>query len=256
MFTVRFLGTGTSQGIPVVGSRHPVNFSKDPKDKRFRSSVLLSKNGKNLNIDCGPDFRQQMLAAGVQTLEGIIFTHEHNDHVLGIDDTRSLSFHQRRPMDLFGCERTLGEIKGRFPYAFAENPYPGAPALYLHIIGDESFDFGGFHISPLKIMHDKLPILGFLIDEKFAYITDASFIPEETVKKILNVEVLVLNALRKKHPHHSHFTLEQAIEQSKRIGAKETYFTHISLDMGFHAETDAELPPQMHLAWDGLEIEI
>ena len=253
---IQFLGTGTSQGIPVIGSTHPVNFSKNPKDKRLRSSVLISKNGKNIVIDCGPDFRQQMLSANVQTLEAILFTHEHNDHVLGIDDTRPFSFHAQKPMDIYAKERVINEIKVRFPYVFADEKYPGAPSLNEHIIDSEAFEVTGFKVQPLEIRHGKLPILGFLIDEKFAYITDASFISEETLEKIKNVEVLVLNALRKKEKHYSHFTLEEALDIQKIVNPKQTYFTHISVSLGFHDEVELELPDNVRLAFDGLEIEI
>lgn len=256
MLKVQFLGTGTSQGIPVIGSDHPVNFSDNPKDKRLRSSVLLTKNNKNINIDCGPDFRYQMLRAGVKNMEAIIFTHEHNDHVLGIDDTRSLSFYAGKPMELYGNERTLKDIKSRFPYAFVENKYPGAPELELHTLTGEAFEKSGFHIQPLDIMHGKLPIYGFLIDEIFAYITDCSHIPEETMEKIYKVPVLVLGALRKHNPHHSHLTLDQAVELSDKIGAQKTYFTHMSLGIGFHDETQKTLPEGKFLAYDTLEIEI
>ncbi len=256
MLKIQFLGTGTSQGIPVIGSDHPVNFSTDPKDKRLRSSVLLSKNGRNIVIDCGPDFRQQMLCANNRTLEAILFTHEHNDHVLGIDDTRSYSHFAGKPMDIYGKERTLNEIKVRFPYVFAEEKYPGAPSLNVHIIQNEKFEVAGFQVEPLAVQHGNLSILGYLIDEKFAYITDASFLSNETLEKIKDIEVLVLNALRKKEKHHSHFTLEQALEIADLVKAKKTYFTHISLTLGFHEEVQAELPENRFLAYDGLEIEI
>lgn len=256
MLKVQFLGTGTSQGIPVIGSNHPVNFSTNPKDKRLRSSVLLTKNGLNLTIDCGPDFRYQMLRANVRTLEGILFTHEHNDHVLGLDDTRSFIHFAQKPMDIFASERTLNEIKLRFPYAFAEEKYPGAPSFKEHIIDGASLDFAGFHIEPLEVLHGKLPIYGFLIDQKFAYITDASFLPENTLEKIKNVDVLVLNALRKSEKHHSHFTLEEALEITAKTQPKRAYYTHISLSLGFHDEVQAELPKNIFLAYDGLEIEI
>lgn len=256
MLKIQFLGTGTSQGIPVIGSDHPVNFSTNPKDKRLRSSVLLSKNGQNIVIDCGPDFRQQMLRTNTRSLEAILFTHEHNDHVLGIDDTRSYSHFAGKPMDIYGKERTLNEIKVRFPYVFAEEKYPGAPSLNIHCIQNEKFEVAGFQIEPLEVQHGNLSILGYLIDGTFAYITDASFLPQQTLKKIRNVEVLVLNALRKKEKHHSHFTLEQALEISDLVQAKKVYFTHISLTLGFHEEIQRELPENRFLAYDQLEIEI
>lgn len=256
MLKIQFLGTGTSQGIPVIGSDHPVNFSTDPRDKRLRSSVLLTKNGQNLVIDCGPDFRQQMLRANIRTLEAILFTHEHNDHVLGIDDTRSYSYFAGKPMDVYGLKRTLDEIKVRFPYVFAEEKYPGAPSLNLHFVGNDPFEVAGFKVQPLEIQHGNLPIVGYLVDDKFAYITDASALHEKTLDTIQNVEILVLNALRKKERHHSHFTLEEALEISDWVKAKRAYFTHISLTLGFHEEVQKELPQNRFLAYDGLEIEI
>lgn len=256
MLKIQFLGTGTSQGIPVIASNHPVNFSSNPKDKRLRSSVLVSKNGQNLTIDCGPDFRYQMLRAHVNSLEGILFTHEHNDHVLGIDDTRPFIFHNQKPMDIFGNERTLQEIRARFPYVFADKKYPGAPSVEEHIIDLNPFEFAGFQIQPLAVNHGPLPILGYLIDAKFAYITDASSLPEETMEKIKNVDVLVLNALRKTEKHYSHFTLEEALDVVSIVNPKRSYFTHISLSLGFHDEVQPELPQNRFLAYDGLEIEI
>ncbi len=256
MLKIQFLGTGTSQGIPVIGSDHPVNFSTNPKDKRLRSSVLLTKNGQNIVIDCGPDFRQQMLRASARTLEAILFTHEHNDHVLGIDDTRSYSHFAGKPMDVYGLKRTLDEIKIRFPYVFAEEKYPGAPSLNLHFVGNDPFEVAGFRIEPLEIQHGDLPIIGYLVDDKFAYITDASFLSNKTLDKIKNVEILVLNALRKTEKHHSHFTLEQAIEIADEVNAGKAYFTHISLTLGFHDEVQQELPENRFLAYDELEIEI
>lgn len=253
---IQFLGTGTSQGIPIIGSKHPVNFSKNPKDKRLRSSVLLSKNGKNLVIDCGPDFRQQILRSGIETLDGILFTHEHNDHVLGIDDTRPFSHFANKPMDVFAEKRVLHEIRNRFPYVFASEKYPGAPSLNEHEIELNSFEFSNFQIEPLRIIHGELPILGYIIDQKFAYITDASYIPEESLDRLQNVEILVLNTLRKAEKHYSHFTLEEAIKISQDLHAKRTYFTHISVMLGFHDEVQAELPENIWLAYDGLELEI
>lgn len=256
MLYLEFLGTGTSQGIPVIGVDHPVNFSKDSKDKRLRSSVLLSKNGKNLTIDCGPDFRYQMLRADVKHLEGILFTHEHNDHVLGLDDTRPYIHLSGRAMDLFGQQRTLDEIKGRFPYAFSEKKYPGAPSFNLHPIGTEAFELAGFHIQALEVQHGHLPIYGYLIDGCLAYITDASFLSAETLEKIKGVEVLVLNALRKERKHASHFTLEEALEVVNLVKPKKAYFTHISLDLGFHEVVQSGLPENIFLGYDGLKIEI
>lgn len=253
---IQFLGTGTSQGIPIIGSDHPVNFSKNPKDKRLRSSVVITKNNKNINIDCGPDFRYQMLRAGIKTMEGILYTHEHNDHVLGLDDTRPFIHLSGKPMDIFGLKRTLNEIRVRFPYAFADQKYPGAPSINEHSIDMDEFIFAGFKIQPLEVIHGGMDIRGYMIDNKFAYITDASHLPESTIERIANAEVLVLSALRKKEKHFAHFTLEEAVEMAERINPGKAYFTHISLGMGFHDETQSELPENIFLAYDGLEIEI
>lgn len=253
---IQFLGTGTSQGIPVIGSQHPVNFSNNPKDKRLRSSVLLSKGDKNIVIDCGPDFRQQMLRTGVTTLEAILFTHEHNDHVLGIDDTRPFIHFSQKPMEVYGSKKVLSEVRSRFPYVFSEVKYPGAPTLNEHAISTEPFEVAGFHVQALEVMHGNLPIYGYLIDGKFAYITDASYLPDETIEKIKGVDVLVLNALRKEEKHFSHFILGEAIEVSKLVNPGTAYFTHISVGLGFHDEVEKELPENIFLAYDGLEISI
>lgn len=253
---IEFLGTGTSQGIPIIGGNHPVNFSQNPKDKRLRTSALISKGNKNIVIDCGPDFRQQMLRANVHTLDAILLTHEHNDHVLGLDDTRPFIHIAQKPMDIYAQKRVLGEIRSRFPYAFAEEKYPGAPSFNENIIDEQPFEVAGFHVQPLEIMHGTLPIHGFLIDEKIAYITDASFISDKVIERIHGVEVLILNALRKERPHCSHFILNQALETVDRISPKKAYFTHISVEMGFHDETQAELPANVFLAYDELKIEI
>jgi phosphoribosyl 1,2-cyclic phosphate phosphodiesterase len=197
-----------------------------------------------------------MLRANIRELDGIVFTHEHNDHVLGIDDTRPFSHFSEKPVEIYAWERVLNEIKIRFPYVFAEEKYPGAPSLNMNFIEKENFEVSGIQFQPLEIMHGDLPILGFLIDEKFAYITDASFIPEETMKKIRNVEVLVLNALRKSEKHYSHFTLEEGLEIAEKLNAGKVYFTHISVTMGFHEEVQKELPANAFLAYDGLEIQI
>lgn len=253
---LQFLGTGTSQGIPVIANSHPVNFSEDTRDKRLRTSALLSKNGRNLNIDCGPDFRYQMLRANVQSMEGILFTHKHTDHIMGLDDTRPFIHLSRKPLEIFGNEETIQDIKVKFSYAFADVRYPGAPAFNAHILNGKAFDFAGFHIDPLHITHGNIEILGYLIDEKIAYITDASVIPDETLEKIKNVDVLVLNALRKSPKHHSHLTLQEAVDYTKLINPGRTYFTHISVELGFHEEVQAELPKNVFLAYDTLKVEI
>ncbi len=251
---IHFLGTGTSQGIPVIGSDHPVCLSDNPKDKRLRSSILLEKNGKVLTIDCGPDFRQQMLRVNAQCLDGILFTHEHTDHVLGLDDIRPLVFKSGKDMPIYGLKRVLDELHLRFNYIFQENKYPGVPTVIENEVEYKSFKIFDFEIEPISILHGNLPILGYIIDQKFAYLTDVKSIPDESLKKLKNLDVLVISALRKEIEHFSHLLLDESIAYAKQIGAKQTYFTHISHYLGFHDEVNSELPDTMHLAYDTLEI--
>ena len=251
---IHFLGTGTSQGIPVIGSDHPVCLSDNPKDKRLRSSILLEKNDKVLTIDCGPDFRQQMLRVNAQRLDGILFTHEHTDHVLGLDDIRPLVFKSGKDMPVYGLERVLNELHNRFNYMFQEIKYPGVPTVIENIVEKEKFKIFDFEIEPISIFHGTLPILGYIIDQKFAYLTDVKTIPEESLEKLKGVEVLVISALRQEVEHFSHILLTEAIEYSKKIGARKTYFTHISHYMGFHEDVNQDLPLGMELAYDTLEI--
>lgn len=251
---IHFLGTGTSQGIPIIGSDHPVCLSDNPKDKRLRSSILLEKNGKVLTIDCGPDFRQQMLRVKGQRLDGILFTHEHTDHVLGLDDIRPLVFKSGKDMPIYGLKRVLDELHLRFNYIFQESKYPGVPTVIENDITTESFKFFDFEIEPIQVFHGTLPILGYIIDQRFAYLTDVKSIPEESLEKLIGVEILVISALRQEVEHFSHILLAEAIEYAKIIGAKKTYFTHISHYMGFHEQVNQELPYGMELAYDTLEI--
>jgi len=251
---IHFLGTGTSQGIPIIGSDHPVCLSDNPKDKRLRSSILLEKDGKILTIDCGPDFRQQMLRFNAQRLDGILFTHEHTDHVLGLDDIRPLVFKSGKDMPIYGLKRVLDELHLRFSYIFQESKYPGVPTVIENDITYESFDIFGFNIEPIAIYHGTLPILGYIIDHKFAYLTDVKTIPEESLERLKGVEILVISALRQEVEHFSHILLTEAIEYAKQIGARKTYFTHISHYMGFHEEVNQDLPTGMELAYDTLEI--
>lgn len=250
---LHFLGTGTSQGIPIIGSDHPVCLSTNPKDKRLRSSLLLEKDGKIITIDSGPDFRQQMLRYNAQRLDGIIYTHEHNDHVLGLDDIRPLVFKSGEDLNVFGLSRVLKELHQRFPYIFTENKYPGVPTVIENVVENEKFLVAGFEIEPIKILHGTLPILGYLIDGKIAYLTDVKTIPEESIEKLKGVEVLIISALRVQNEHFSHILLDEAIRYSDLIRAKQTYFTHISHYLGFHDEVDISLPNDKHLAYDTLE---
>ena len=247
-----FLGTGTSQGIPVPTSKHPVSLSKDSKDKRLRTSALLQTDELNIVIDCGPDFRYQCLRCGLEHLDAVFVTHEHSDHIAGIDDIRPYYFKRGSDIPFYAQRKVLDAIKVRFPYVFAENKYPGAPGIEDISVDNEKFEVEGHLFTPIKVMHGSLEILGYRY-KNMAYITDASFISDNELEKLKNLDVLILNALRHEE-HHSHYNLRQALEVSKKIGAKQTYFTHISQYMGFHEEESKKLPDNHYFAYDGLEI--
>ena len=251
---VTLLGTGTSQGVPIIGSDHPVCKSSDPKDKRLRVSALLEWENSTYVIDCGPDFRQQMLTNNVTNIDGILYTHEHNDHVIGLDDVRPFYFKQG-DISVYAHQRVMNELKKRFEYVFAtENKYPGAPTLDENIISNQPFRLGQKEIVPINVYHGKLQVFGFRIEE-FAYVTDAKYIADEELEKLKGVKVLILNALRKEE-HRTHLNLEQAIKVAQKIGAEQTYFTHISHHMGFHEDVEKELPDNIYLGYDNLQIEI
>ncbi len=252
---VTFLGTGTSQGIPVIGSNHPVCKSTDPKDKRLRVSVMVEWNDHRYIIDCGPDFRQQMLREQVSEINGILLTHEHSDHSAGIDDIRPFYFHQGN-IPFYAHKRVFKSLHQRFSYIFeTKNKYPGAPTLHeVEIDKNTPFEAGGVTVIPVEAFHANLPVLGFRIGE-FTYLTDVKTISEEEIAKIRGTKVLVLNALRKKQ-HYSHLNISEALALINKIQPKTTYFTHISNLMGFHAEVESQLPEHVHLAYDGLKIEI
>jgi phosphoribosyl 1,2-cyclic phosphate phosphodiesterase len=251
---VCFFGTGTSQGIPVIACQCPVCQSDDPRDKRLRSSILIENNGLQWVIDCGPDFRQQMLNARVRHLDAVLLTHGHKDHTGGLDDVRSFNFLQKKAMPLYGSSEVLEDIRREFSYIFAENRYPGVPTLELIRIDQGTFHLQDTLIRALPVFHGKMPVFGFRIGD-FSYITDASEIPEETIALLEGTDTLVLNALRKeKHP--THFNLEEAVEMAVRIGARSTYLTHIGHLMGLSKEVSEQLPPGVFLAYDGLEIRL
>lgn len=215
---------------------------------------MVSLDETNLVIDTGPDFRQQMIREGVNKLDAVLFTHEHRDHIAGLDDIRAFNFIQQQPMDVYAEDRVFRALNYEFPYIFAEKKYPGVPQVRVHIIDTNLFRVGNTEIIPVRVMHYRLPVLGFRIGQ-FAYITDANFISEEEIEKLFGVKYLVINALRKEK-HISHFSLAQAEEIIQRISPKRAYLTHISHQMGLHNELDASLPPNTRLAYDGLEIEI
>ena len=252
---VTFLGTGTSQGIPIIGSNHPVCLSKNPKDKRLRVSVLVQWKTFNYVIDCGPDFRQQLLANPINTLDGILFTHEHADHTAGLDDIRPFFFRQGE-ISIYAQKRVIHSLERRFDYIFEkENRYPGAPGVAVNLIdGKSPFVINGLEITPIRVMHNTLPILGYRIGN-FVYLTDVKTVEEEEIEKIKGCKVLVVNALRIE-PHRSHLNLEEAIAFAKKVGAAQTYFTHISHLLGFHEEVEKQLPSNIHLSYDNLKITI
>lgn len=251
---ITFLGTGTSQGVPIIGSDHPVCLSENPKDKRLRVSALVEWDNYSFVIDCGPDFRQQMIRAEVKKIDGLLITHEHNDHVIGLDDVRPFYFRQGN-IALYCHERVLEELKKRFAYVFeVENKYPGAPTLDIHIVNDQSFKLRHKKVTPINVYHPKLQVYGYRFGD-FAYVTDAKIIPDEELEKLKGVKVLVLNALRKEE-HYSHLNLSQALSIVEKLKVDKAYFTHISHHMGFHEEVQKELPPNVFLAYDGLQIEV
>jgi phosphoribosyl 1,2-cyclic phosphate phosphodiesterase len=229
---ITFLGTGTSQGVPVIGCQCEVCRSMDFRDKRLRTSVHLAVDGKSFVIDTGPDFRQQMLREDIRTLDGVVFTHGHKDHTAGLDDVRAYNFLQKMDMPVYGQANVLEQLKTEFYYAFEPQKYPGIPQLKLIEIDEEQFKADGVSFLPLPVMHLHLPVLGFRIGD-FSYITDANLIPDSTVERLKGTDVLVLNALQREK-HVSHFNLSEAIAQAHRIGAKRTYFIHISHRLGLH----------------------
>ncbi|WP_112379853.1 MBL fold metallo-hydrolase [Flagellimonas maritima] len=253
--TITFLGTGTSQGIPVIGSNHPVCLSNDPRDKRLRVSVLISWKNFNYVIDCGPDFRQQMLTNSVTKLDGILFTHEHADHTAGIDDIRPFFFRQG-DIPVYAHKRVIESLKIRFDYIFAdEDRYPGAPAVKVtEVVNNKTIPLGGLQVIPIEAFHNRLQVFGYRFND-FIYLTDVKRVDENEMNKMMGAKVLVVNALREE-AHHSHFNLDEAIAFAKRVGADKTYFTHISHLLGFHEEVEKKLPKNILLAYDNLQLKI
>ncbi len=253
MTKLTFLGTGTSQGVPVISCGCWVCTSPDSRDKRLRTSALIETEGITLVIDAGPDFRQQMLRENVQHIDAILLTHEHKDHTGGLDDVRAFNYTSGKPVDIYAEERVQKVIKKDFDYAFAPNPYPGVPEINLHTIDERPFQIKGVEIIPIRGLHFKLPILGFRIGN-LAYLTDFNHITPEEIEKIKGVDILVVNALRKEQ-HLSHFTLSEALHLSYLVGSRLTYLTHISHQMGRQAQEEPALPNHCYMAYDGLKIE-
>lgn len=251
---ITFLGTGTSQGVPMIACSCKVCTSENPKDKRLRSSILIQNHDLNIVVDTTPDFRYQMLRVGLKRLDAILITHSHKDHIAGMDDVRAFNYFQKKPVDIYATLPSQEVIKKEFSYAFAENKYPGIPEIRLHTIDSALFQVGGLPILPVGVLHYKMPVTGFRIDD-FTYITDANYISEKEKEKIKGTKILVLNALRAEH-HVSHFSLPEALALADELKVERAYFTHISHQLGLHDEVSSRLPKGRYLAYDGLTLEM
>lgn len=247
-----FLGTGTSQGVPVIGCNCRVCSSEDPADNRLRSSIHIQADNLSIVVDTGPDFRQQMLREKIHHLDAVLFTHHHKDHIAGMDDIRGFNFLLGKAIPVYANKATKKQLITEFSYVFEPNGYGGAPRIRLHEIANTPFEIEGMKILPIEVLHDKLPVLGFRIQD-FTYITDANFIDKEAFRMIKGTRILVINALQKKQ-HPSHFTLDQALFEIQKIQPEKAYLTHISHNLGLHAEVSAELPENVFLAKDGLKL--
>lgn len=254
MMKITILGTGTSQGVPVIGCTCEVCQSDDPRDRRLRCSVAIEWGGKQIVIDVGPDFRQQMLANQLSKIDAILLTHEHNDHIIGLDDVRPFNFLHQMHLPVYGMKRVLKDVRERFAYVFDADPYPGAPRINLHPIAvPHRFQILELpSIIPIEVWHGKLPILGYRLGD-FSYLTDVKTLPPASLEKVKNTKILVLSALHHRS-HHSHLNLEEAIALAQEINAEQTYFIHFSHRMGKHAEVSLQLPDNIFLAYDGLEL--
>jgi phosphoribosyl 1,2-cyclic phosphate phosphodiesterase len=259
---LRFLGTGTSQGVPMIGCNCKVCRSEDPRDNRLRSSALIEHNGFSILIDAGPDFRQQLLREEIGNVDAILLTHEHKDHTGGLDDVRALNYIDGKALPIYCEERVLRSLEKEYSYAFEENRYPGVPEFDIRIIDSQKFTIKhengmahmpGLDVTPIRVYHYRLPILGFRIGN-IAYITDANRVDDEAFELLKNLKILVINTVR--HAKHiSHFSLAEAIDVAKRVSAEKTFLTHLSHQIGTHKELSAELPPGIYAAWDGLSVE-
>ncbi len=251
---VTFLGTGTSQGVPVIGCSCEVCTSLDYRDKRLRTSLHLDIDGKSIVFDTGPDFRQQMLREQIKRLDAVVFTHAHRDHTAGLDDVRAYNFMQQMDMPIYGSALTLDQLKVEYAYAFDKNAPLGLPRLDLRYIDENPFTVEGIAITPLPVMHLRMPVLGYRINN-FSYITDANFIPDSTMERLQGTEVLVINALQHEH-HVSHFNLEEALAKIREISPKQAYLIHMSHKLGLHAAIEKKLPAGVSLAYDGLQLSL
>lgn len=254
MKILTFLGTGTSNGVPVIGCNCEVCRSNDPRDNRLRTSALLETDDTRILIDCGPDFRQQILPQPFRKIDGILITHIHYDHAGGIDDVRP--YCQLGDIDVFANDNTCHDLRHNLPYCFTDKLYPGVPRLKLHTISSHNaFRIGSIDIMPIEVMHGTLPILGFRFGS-LTYITDMKTISPTELPLLQGTEVLVINALRWERPHHSHILIDEAIAFSKQIGATETYLTHLTHNIGLHEEAQRRLPEHFHFAYDGIQLEL
>lgn len=251
---ITFLGSGTSQGVPVIACPCAVCASADKRDNRLRSSILIETDEATIVVDSGPDFRYQMLRHQVKKLDAIVFTHGHKDHTAGLDDVRAYNYFQQKEMDIYASDETQEVLRREFQYIFQNSSYPGVPQIKLHELRNEAFYINGLRILPIRVLHYKLEVFGFRIGD-FTYITDANYIAPEEMDKIRGSKIVVLNALRLEQ-HISHFTLAEAIEVAKDLNCEQTYFTHISHQLGLHSEISEELPGNIFLAHDGLVLEI
>lgn len=251
---VTFLGTGTSQGVPVIACDCEVCKSVDYRDKRLRTSIHINVDGQSFIIDSGPDFRQQVLRERIKQLDALIFTHEHKDHTAGMDDVRGFNYKMKKDVQVYAIPRVIEQLKREFAYVFAEDSYPGVPQIEINPIDNQPFSINGVTIRPIEVMHYKLPVLGFRIHD-FTYITDAKSIATNEKEKIKGSKVLVINALRQKE-HISHFSLDQALEVIDELKPEQAYLVHLSHQMGLHKDVDEKLPENVAIAYDGLKIEI
>ena len=250
---VRIIGSGTSTGVPQIGCTCPVCTSTDPKDNRLRASAIVETDDARILIDCGPDFRTQVLRLPFEKIDGVLITHEHYDHVGGLDDLRP--FCRFGSVPIYAENYVAQGLRLRMPYCFVDHRYPGVPDIPLQEISvGQAFSVNHTEVLPLRVMHGRLPILGYRIGKRLAYITDMLTMPEESYEQLQDLDVLVVNALRVK-PHPTHQSISEALETAKRIGARETYFIHMSHHAGLHVELEKQLPPDVHLTFDGMEIE-